>query len=133
MNVKSVKMWYGAVALMCLSVLPFFYFMTKLTIGTLGLSLLCIGISTAFYIFATKKMTHPQDKYTAVQAMRFAAQCHKAGFRNSTICKERKEEFMELVSANDFMKDFDFQKALYVYQTGGQLQRDLKINKGAKG
>ncbi len=133
MTAKNVKMWYGSVVLMCLSVVPFFYFMANLKISTLLISVVCIAVTAGIYMYATKSITHPQDKYTALQAMKFAEQCRKAGFRNSTVCKDRKEEFMQLVSSNEFMKDFDFQKALGVYQLGNQLQRELKINKEAKG
>lgn len=133
MTAKNVKMWYGSIVLMCLSVIPFFYFMAKLKISTLLFSVLCIAVTAGIYMYATKRITHPQDKYTAVQAIKFAEQCRKAGFRNSTVCKDRKEEFMLLAASNDFMQDFDFQKALQVYQTGSQLQRELKNNKEVKG
>ena len=126
-------MWYGSVVLMCLSVFPFFYFMANLKIPTLLVSVACIAVTAGLHMYATKRITHPQDKYTALQAMKFAEQCRNAGFRNSTVCKDRKEEFMELAAANDFMKDFDFQKALQVYQTGSQLQRELKNTKEVKG
>lgn len=133
MTAKNVKMWYGSVVLMCLSVLPFFYFMANLKIPTLLVSVACIVVTAGLHMYATKRITHPQDKYTALQAMKFAEQCRNAGLRNSTVCKDRKEEFMLLVASDDFMKDFDFQKALQVYQTGSQLQRELKNTKEVKG
>ena len=133
MTAKNVKFWYGSIVLMCLSVIPFFYFMAHLKVLTLLVSVVCIAVTAGIHMYATKRITHPQDKYTALQAMKFAEQCRNAGFRNSTVCKDRKEEFMQLVSSDDFMKDFDFQKALGVYQLGSQLQRELNIRKEMKG
>jgi uncharacterized membrane protein len=126
MTVKNIKIWYASAALFFVALIPFLTFVIRPTLITALISFVVSLAVSGVYIFTTKRITHPEDKYTAVQAMKFAKQCKKEGLRNSTNCKENKELFMQIAAANEAMKNLNYQKALEAFQLGNQLALEMK-------
>lgn len=129
MKAKDVKMWYASVALLIASVLPFFWFMYRPMVNTLVISLASIAVATVFYVIATKRITHPKDKYTAVQAMKFADLCMAEGLENPETFRENREKFLQIAAANDFSAKLEFMKLVEMFKIGRRLQKEMKGRK----
>lgn len=126
MTARNVKIWYAAGSLFIVALIPFILFVSRPTLQHAGISLAAVSLVSVFYIFATKRITHPQDKYTAVQAMKFAQQCKKQGLRNSSNCKDNKKLFMQIAAESEALKNLEYAKALEAFQTGLRLTQEMK-------
>lgn len=129
MKLQDIKIWYVSVALLCLCVIPFVLFMTKMKLSYLVVCLLCLAAAGAFYMYATKRITHPSGKYTVFQAMKFAASCKQAGMKNMQQIKENKQAFFELAKSNELSEELDFNQLTEMFHIGTQLNLDIKRGK----
>ena len=129
MKAKDVKLWYASVSVLIASVLPFFWFMYRPMVNTLVVSLSVIAVATVFYVIATKRITHPKDKYTAVQAMKFADLCMKEGLKNPENFRENREKFLQVAAANDFSAKLEYMQLVEMFKIGRRLQKEMKGSK----
>ena len=126
MKAKDVKLWYVAIALLIAGVLPFFLFMYKPMVNTMLISLLTICCAAVLYVIATKRITHPKYKYTAIQAMKFAELCLNAGLDDPETFRENKEKLLQIAAENEFSAKLDFAQLLEMFKIGRRLRKELK-------
>ena len=129
MSAKDVKIWYGSVALLIASVFPFFYFMYRSQLKTLAISLAAIAVTTVLYVSASKRITHPKYKYTALQAMKFAQRCCEEELTNGEKCSTNKEKFLSIAAENEFSAGLKYIQLIEMYQIGKKLNNELKGRK----
>lgn len=126
MNAKNVKMWYVSLSLFVIAVIPFVAFMFRPNYKTLVASVTVCALAAVFHVFMTKRITHPQYGYTAVQAMKFYSQCKEAGVKNTSAFRDNKAKVTEIANTNDFSKNMGFAQLLEMFGIGKHIQNELK-------
>ena len=130
MKLKDIRIWYASVGALCLCLIPFFAFMVKLQLPYLAVCLLCLTAASVFYMYATKRITHPTCKYTVFQAMKFAQTCIQAGMKNMQQIKDNKQAFMDLGKCNEWSEKLDYNQLTEMFQLG--VRMNLEVKRGKK-
>lgn len=118
---QDVKMWYLSLCGFGISVIPFVLFMFRTNFKYLLFAIATIAAATVFYLIVTKRITHPKYGYTAIQAINFYKKCNEAGFKNITICRNKRKEFEEFSKSFSFTEGLDFNQILELFSTGKKL------------
>ncbi len=98
-------------------------------IKTLLVSIFIIAATTIFYVYATKRITHPKENYTAIQAMKFVDLCTKEGLKNPEAFSKDREKFLQIAAENDFSAKLEYAQLVEMFKTGKRLQKEMKRRK----
>ena len=129
MKAKDVKIWYASVGLLIASVLPFFWFMYKPSTKTVAVSLAVIAVTTVFYLFASKRITHPKYKYTALHAMKFFDRCLQEGLEDPETFRENRKKLLQIAAENEFSAKLDYMQLVEMFKIGRRLKKEMKGRK----
>ena len=120
MKRKDIILWYASVGCFGIVLVPFVNFMFHLNVSNLRTLFLCVLVSTVFYIFATKRITHPKG-YTAIQAMSFYKICKKEEIAKPEQCRKRTVKFKEIASKLEYTDKLELDELFEMYQLGYDL------------
>ena len=127
MKRKYFLLWILSVALIVISVIPFFRFMFALSTHNLVIILLFLVPGAALYVVSDRKLTHPKG-YSLFNAMQFYNLCKKNGLADIKVCRRNPEKVMELASHNDYAQKLNLTDIYEMYEIGYEFVVERGLN-----
>lgn len=109
------------------SLVPFVDFMYNANYTTLIRVLICITVSTVFYLISTKLITYPEG-FTAVQAMMFYRACKKAEIGKPEQCGKKTVRLKEIAARFDFSREMETEALCELHKKGYELLNRKETN-----
>ncbi len=116
---KKIFFWYCSLALLILSVVPFFKLMLSKTVENVIIVFVWLAVSGALYVVATKMITFDKG-YTAVEAIDFYKICQKENISAKSF-KTDKEKIQKIAQKKDYSKKLEITDLYELYRIGHDL------------